>query len=228
MKVSASLFLTDILPHRRTLYHKIVKSKVFDGHPPQKVFTSLQKAGVEGIELLLPSFTQLTDQHIHEVKKVLETHNMPVLSIHQKLRFFTKTKFSHAGIIILNWDVPFINEAIPRGIIASPFLDKYTGHYIRICRPNFSLIEMQVARRANSKIGITGYDFSSLLWYQLIYQLTGHWFGYTTEEKASERMYCTEYIGWIYNEIFPKWHETSPVEVEVSDKFITVFEGKLL
>lgn len=94
MKLSASLFLTDILPHHRGWYHKIVKSKIFEGHPLQKVFTSLKKSGVEGIELLLPSFTPVTDQHIDQIQQVLTQHNMPVFSIHQKLRFFTKTKIA--------------------------------------------------------------------------------------------------------------------------------------
>lgn len=94
MKISASLFFTDILPHRRTWYHKIVKSKLFDKHSTAEVFRKLQQSGVEGIELLLPSFTPVTDHHIHEVKGVLNKYHMPVFSIHQKLRFFTKTKIA--------------------------------------------------------------------------------------------------------------------------------------
>lgn len=92
MKISASLFFTDILPHKRNIYHKLVKSKIFDDLPPKTVFSSLKKAGLEGVELILPSFQEITDENIYEVKKVLDENAMPVLSVHQVIRFFKKTK----------------------------------------------------------------------------------------------------------------------------------------
>ncbi|HZE86833.1 MAG TPA: sugar phosphate isomerase/epimerase [Methylomirabilota bacterium] len=94
MKTSASLFLTDILPHNRKLFHKIVKSKIFDHHPLDEVFSALKKAGLDGIELLLPSYSITTDKILKEVKDVLHEHHMPVLSVHQVLRFFTKTRLA--------------------------------------------------------------------------------------------------------------------------------------
>src|SRR5882724_10657662 len=92
MKTSASLFLTDILPHRRNFYHKIVKSKVFAKHTPDEVFSQLKAVGLDGIEVILPSFQDVNDRRLHEVKLLLEKHNLPIFSLHQKLRFFTKTK----------------------------------------------------------------------------------------------------------------------------------------
>ena len=92
MKISAVLFLTDILPHKRRLFNKIVKNRIFNKKDSLEVFTTLKKNGIEGIELMLPQFMRPSDEDLQEVKKILEKHNMPVLSVHQQLRFFTKTR----------------------------------------------------------------------------------------------------------------------------------------
>lgn len=94
MKTSVSLFFTDILPHRRKLYHKIVKNKVFDGLSPKEAFVKLKTAGLEGVELILPAFHKVSDDDIADVKKVLDDCSMPVLSVHQVIRFFTKTRLA--------------------------------------------------------------------------------------------------------------------------------------
>jgi sugar phosphate isomerase/epimerase len=41
---------------------------------------------------MLPQFTTAKDEDLYEVKKILEKHKMPVLSVHQQLRFFTRTR----------------------------------------------------------------------------------------------------------------------------------------
>jgi sugar phosphate isomerase/epimerase len=114
MKTSAGLFLTDILPHRRGWYGKIVKNKVFGDLTSSEVFNKLKQAGVDGIELFLPSFSKITHEDFKELKQVLEEHNLPVLSVHQSLRFFSKTKINEitelfsiadmlgAGVVVLH------------------------------------------------------------------------------------------------------------------------------
>ena len=94
MKTSAGLFLTDILPHKRRLFHKIVKNRVFDKSHADHVFPTLKKSGVDGIELFLPSFAKFTFDDIKEVKTLLDSHKVPVLSVHQALRFFSKTRLA--------------------------------------------------------------------------------------------------------------------------------------
>ena len=162
---------------------------------------------------------------------ILETYTPlglnPMSWLSNLIRFFCKTKYSHTGIIVMNWDMPFINEAIGKGVIASPLMDKYKGHNVRISSIEHNLEERYIAQRANSKIGITGYDFSGLLWYQLVYQLTGHWFGYTTEARASEKFYCYEFVCWTYNTLFPQWYKLEPKQMNESPLRKTLFEGKL-
>ncbi len=92
MKTSISLFLSDILPHKRKLFHKIVKNKIFKDETPDKIFTHLKSIGLDGFELLLPQYATTTDKDILEVKKLVSKHKFPVLSVHQSLRFFTATR----------------------------------------------------------------------------------------------------------------------------------------
>jgi len=94
MKLSAALFFTDILPHRRRLFNKIIKNKIFNDRTTTEVFTALKKAGVDGIELLLPTFTKASDEDIREVKKIVEKNDMIILSVHQVIRLFITTPIS--------------------------------------------------------------------------------------------------------------------------------------
>jgi sugar phosphate isomerase/epimerase len=129
MKLSTVLFLTDILPHRRRLFHKIVKNKIFVGKTQSEVFKTLKKCGFDGIELFLPQFRKVTDQDLHEVKKILDKYDISVLSVHQQLRFFTKTKikeitelFSVADIFKTKIIVLHMNSA-GRQIFSKEYVD---------------------------------------------------------------------------------------------------------
>jgi sugar phosphate isomerase/epimerase len=90
MKTSILLFLTDILPHKRKLLNKLVKNKLFDNLSQDEVFGNFKKHGIDGIELLLP--TNITAEMVEEVKHVVEKNNLKIFSIHQALRFVTKTR----------------------------------------------------------------------------------------------------------------------------------------
>jgi sugar phosphate isomerase/epimerase len=94
MKTSVSIFLTDILPHRRRTFNKIVKSKIFDHHNAKNVFSKLKDSGIDGVELLLPQYVKVTDSDIYEVRDVLKENKTEVFSLHQTIRFFTKTKLA--------------------------------------------------------------------------------------------------------------------------------------
>jgi len=94
MKTSISLFLSDILPHRKNLIHKIVKAKVFKNQTAGSLFTYLKKIGLDGFELLLPLYAIPTDEDILEIKRLTKKYNFPALSVHQSLRFLTATKIN--------------------------------------------------------------------------------------------------------------------------------------
>ncbi len=92
MKLSVTLFLTDILPKRRRISNKIVKNKIIGKTDISDVYSQLKKSGVEGIELFLPS--RVNTAEIQEVKELLDKNDIKVLSVHPPLRFFTQTTLS--------------------------------------------------------------------------------------------------------------------------------------
>ncbi len=94
MKTSISLFLSDILPHRKKLIHKIVKAKIFNNQTTDSVFSHLKNFGLDGFELLLPLYSLATDEDILEVKDLTKKYKFPVLSVHQSLRFLGATKIA--------------------------------------------------------------------------------------------------------------------------------------
>jgi sugar phosphate isomerase/epimerase len=98
MRLSILLFLTDILPKKRRFFNKLVKNKLFDKHVTRQIFENLKKHGIEGVEILLPSF--VTTQDIREVKKAVDENGIKVLSVHQALRFITKTRISEIRNIL--------------------------------------------------------------------------------------------------------------------------------
>jgi sugar phosphate isomerase/epimerase len=84
--------MSDILPHRKKFYHKIVKSKIFKNKTTDEVFGQLKKLGLQGFELLLPQYAFATNTDIQEIKKLTQEYKFPVLSVHQALRFLTATR----------------------------------------------------------------------------------------------------------------------------------------
>ena len=90
MKTSVLLFLTDIMPEKRRLYDKVVKNKIFDNSTATKVFQEFKKNGINGIEILIPQSVKPKD--IDDLKKVVDENKIKIYSVHQPLRFLTKTK----------------------------------------------------------------------------------------------------------------------------------------
>jgi sugar phosphate isomerase/epimerase len=92
MKTSIVLFLSDILPHRKKVYHKVVKNKIFKNKTAPEVFRHLKKIGVSGFELMLPQYADVTNKDIKEIKELTQAYKFPTLSVHQALRFLSATK----------------------------------------------------------------------------------------------------------------------------------------
>lgn len=143
------------------------------------------------------------------------------------IRLFTGAKYNHWALIVNNWGVPFVNEAKAKGITTSMAVCALSKKKVVILKPKDEFPEHNIARKTNSKLGTTGYDFSSLLFFQLIYQLTGWWIGRVKKEKAEKRMYCTEYVGYVYDMYFPEWWKTDPKTIEDHHLLVKVFEGNI-
>lgn len=146
------------------------------------------------------------------------------------IRLFTNGIYSHAEIIIKNWDYNELNGAVKIGIRGTDFYRYCKGKNIAILRKKDIIKnglnyqnEKILATRANSKKGIK-YDYWSLLYFQVVYQLFHKWIG-RTEEKALKKMYCSEYIAWIFE--LNKWWTKTPQDLYNEITFEKIFEGKL-
>ncbi len=94
MKTSIVLLLSDILPHRKRAYHKVVKNKFFQDKKTGQIFQELKKLGIDGFELMLPQYTETSNKDIHEIEELAKEYKFPILSVHQALRFLTATKIN--------------------------------------------------------------------------------------------------------------------------------------
>ena len=129
------------------------------------------------------------------------------------IRKIAKCDYNHAGIIISNWNKPFLNEAIGEGIIGRPVMYQLNHHKVKILRsknhsPKSYDEEKDFANRANEKLG-TKYDFISLLLFLVLYQLTTLWIG-RKREKVSKKMYCYEYVAYCFPKLFLEFWKILP------------------
>jgi hypothetical protein len=147
----------------------------------------------------------------------------PLSYLSAAIRFFAKTKYNHAELVVFNWDRCYTNEAVGRGVISSIFGTRTVGKQIRVLRPRFNISEKYIATEANSKLGITPYDVIGLI-HQAIYLSTGVWLGKRSND-ADKRMYCFEYVAWVYDMDF--WYRTTPKDIIDNRNFETIIVTKV-
>lgn len=130
--------------------------------------------------------------------------------LQRKIQWFTKSRIGHTALVIEIWGELFIIDSQKDGTNLRPIHEwnaMYNYRYT-ISRPHEFTDELR--HRAMLQIGSTPYDFASLLIWQPLYILTGKWKG-KTEEEAMQRMYCSEYVAWVFD--LPYWWKLSPEKV---------------
>lgn len=138
------------------------------------------------------------------------------------IRKFCHTEFNHCGIIVFNWGMPVLNNALASGVYPTPLDVALAGKHIMIRRPKIEVIEHDFAIRSNSFVGRTKYDYRSVFINQPIYILTGKWVG-KDGPSADGRMNCSEYIGRCHN--LKDSFKLSPFDLLVDKNFDTIFDG---
>lgn len=144
------------------------------------------------------------------------------------IRKISQSTWSHSAVVIDIWGRMFICEALATGIVVRPIEEWGEGAVVCVSRPKAPVDKKEFSARAMAQVGHKGYDYSSLLWFQLLYQITGRWYGHTTaSKKTTERFYCSEFACWLYQSYFPKWYETTPQMCHENTKdFEHVYEGE--
>jgi len=141
------------------------------------------------------------------------------------IRFFTKYKYTHTAFVIECWGSLFVCEAFTSGIIIRPLSEFADGMTVSVLRPSFKFDKKEVSKKALSKVSTTKYDLISLLFFQILYQITGKWYGQKKERKAEKKFYCSEYVAWLYRGVFKKWYMTTPEDIHVNQNIEEVFVG---
>ena len=146
------------------------------------------------------------------------------------IRKVTGVRYNHAGVVVSNWGVNFINEAIGIGVASEVVSHRLVNRNVKILRvvKERRKSEEFTARKANSVLGRTKYDFLGLV-YQFIWNVTGKrlWVGPRTREGAMKRFYCYEYAAWVHEHVFRDWWIVDlGLTFEVGT--YVVFEGKII
>ena len=90
MKISVWIFANDLLLNKQNLTESLGnKQNLFKNANTKDVFIKLKASGVDGIELLLPA--DFSDTDFKTIKKLFDENEIAVNSVHQPLRWITKT-----------------------------------------------------------------------------------------------------------------------------------------
>src|SRR3990167_3222306 len=116
----------------------------------------------------------------------------PLSWLSAAIRYFAKIKYNHTGIIFKMEGIPFIFEAVGRGVICTEANYRLSGKITLVRTPRVPPA-IREFRRAVSKAGHTKYDFVGLLFYQLFFQIFHIWIGSNNKNKADDRFYCYEF-----------------------------------
>ena len=138
------------------------------------------------------------------------------------IRKVLKTWFNHIAIIVIIENAVFVAESTAGGVKITPFKQWSKDSFIEIQR-NDRLTQNALSRIMKYQ-GFTGYDYKSLVWYQIILQFFGKWEG-KKREAAAERLYCSEYYALVDKESFPQWWRTTPKDI-YKKEFLSLYVGK--
>ena len=127
---------------------------------------------------------------------------------------FTKSKWSHTAFAVRFGEKVFIIDAQKDGLNLRP-CEAWHAKYqyeILVCRSyksNYKHSRSYLLDRAMGKIGVTAYDFQSLLIRQPWEIITGKW--KNKGEKEDDRFVCSEFVAWTYS--IEEWYKMSPEDV---------------
>ena len=133
----------------------------------------------------------------------------------------TKSTFSHSALYIPSWEQHGVIDSQKDGTNWRPWNEwrgEYEYNYI-VFRPIFDFNEKEIAIKAFSKAGNTGYDFISFIFRQPWKLITGSWRNRGNKEK--DKMICSEYTSWVWD--LPNWWKLTPQDqyeyLSKSEKF---------
>ena len=142
------------------------------------------------------------------------------------IKFFSKSPYSHSGIIFDSWNSPFVAEADSQGVLPNTIETSIKGSEILVLRPVFDFDPKALDILITSHLGKHRYGFSLLLFVQLVYQLSGRriWLSYGDNNDQLKRTICGQFVAYIWHvyskeELFKDWWKATPASLFSSQLF---------
>ena len=110
---------------------------------------------------------------------------------------FTKGKFSHTAIVLEIGGKVCVVGAQNNGVNIREFKEWQNEFKYKysVSIPIYQAFNKEeIANKILSKVGVTKYDYFSLLIAQPFYLLTRKWIG--NKKNAAKKFYCSEFVGW--------------------------------
>lgn len=115
--------------------------------------------------------------------------NKPTSWVVGLIRFFTKSKWNHAELIIEKEGKFYAYESLSGGVVVSD-IEKETKGDIKILRAKFEFDANKLITIADNYIEKSKYDYWNLFIWQPLFRITGIWFGTDTPNKVL----CSEFV----------------------------------
>jgi hypothetical protein len=141
------------------------------------------------------------------------------------IRYFTKCKYNHAGIVVDYLGDLYMLEAQERGFHPSNRLDnwltekKKNKDNVLFIRPKRIFFLKDVYVNLSKMVG-ANYEFTNLVFFQLIKAMTGIYFG----SRDSKTVICSEAVAYAYPELFEEPFSTTPEEIYENPEFFEVLK----
>ena len=106
---------------------------------------------------------------------------------------------SLAAVVVEVWGQIYVIDAQKNGVNPKP-LESWLREYqyeIIVARPCTGPRDIRTfSIRAFMKVGLTGYDYASLIWRHPWSIITGKWV--KDKNPSDKKMVCSEYVAWLY------------------------------
>jgi Permuted papain-like amidase enzyme, YaeF/YiiX, C92 family len=151
------------------------------------------------------------------------------------IRWFEDCDFSHAALVIIINNEPFVIEALKKGMALTKLSDYMSdkSEKLGILHPNFAITienEQKIIYFALPLAGRKRYGFFNLIGLQGLRYLCVKLFGQETEAdwlmdqlNTDKRLICAEACAYILNSVipglFPEWREIAPKDLYLSNNF---------
>lgn len=137
------------------------------------------------------------------------------------IRKFTKSEYSHIGMVYNIYEKTFIVEEIGNGLCLTPIEDYLkSDKKLLFRRPKFNVDGSEYGKFILPFLGKLEYSFFDLIISQPIHLLTGKWIG--SKRTNEKRMICSQFVCFVFNNFtdkFQNYYEIAPSELVESSEF---------